>query len=189
MNHKGLNRLIATLIACLISLAIAAIAAIMIPKELIIWNLFFDVLKAIADMVILVVFYRAIKSYFPRKTSLALLSAGMICLIVMPFWVAFKLFVMTGTFNLGASYHTMYFLFFDNLLHKILNEITSYFSLTLFNAPDVVNQLLIFSLKTGADVINYLLIPILPMILIVNDFLRGNEEYKFINEETQNPEP
>ena len=189
MNHKGLNRLIATLFACLISLAIAAIAAIMIPKELIIWNLLFDVLKAIADAVILVVFYQAIKSYFPHKTSLALLSAGLICLIMMPFWAAFKLFVMTGTFNLGASYHTMYFLFFDNLLHKILTEIIGYFSLTLFNAPDVVNQLLIFTFKTGADVINYLIIPILPLILIVNDFLRGNEEYRFNTEEPQQPEP
>ncbi len=182
MNQKTLNRLIVALSACLISLAFTLINTTMITKEQVLLLLLINLLSVIADAVIMIAFYFAIQAIFPHKTTVSVLISALGVVVILPLWYGFKLFIFEGDFNLGVIFNSLYVLYINNFLEKIVKGITTYFGVTLFNAPDVVNQFFTFFLKITTDIVNFLLIPILPIILAIRDAIVGNEEYQFNNE-------
>lgn len=185
MNQKTLNRLIIALSACVISVAFTLINVVMISKEQVLLTLLINLLSVIADAVIMVSLYYAISAIFSHKTVASVLISAIGVVILLPLWYGFKRFVFEGDFNLGVVLNTLYVLYINNFIIKIINGITTYFGVTLFNAPDVVTQFFTFLLKITTDTIHYILIPILPIILIIRDAIVGNEEYQFNNDATE----
>ncbi len=185
MKNKTLNHFIIAFSACIISLGLVTVSILWIPKEQILLQLTLTLLSAIADAYVLITFYNAIKGFFSRNSEIGLWVAGIVVFLLMPVWIGFKLYVFEGDFNLAVVINTNYLNFFDNFMVLILEKLTSYFSTTLFNAPDVLNQLVIFSLEFMDNAIIYFFIPILPLILIIRDLFSGNEEYKFTKEEQE----
>ncbi len=185
MNNKTLNHFIIAFSACMISLGFIAISIFWIPKEQIFLQLTMALLSAIADVYVLITFYTAIKGFFSKNKEIAYWVAGVVVFLLMPVWIGFKLYVFEGNFDLAVVINANYLRFFDNFMVKILGKLATYFSTTLFNAPDVFNQLIIFSLQFMHNVLVYFVIPILPLILIIKDLFSGNEEYQFTKEEQE----
>jgi len=106
-------------------------------------------------------------------------------LVFIILWTVFKQYVVEGSFNILFGLDYLYLSFFDNLNKLIIRSILTYFGFTLFSATDVINQMIIFTLKLLTNTIAIVIIPFIPGILIFRDLLRGNEEYKFTKEEQE----
>ena len=182
MNQKTLNRLIIALGACMVSIALTLIIVTMISKEQGLLSLLINLLSVIADAVIMIALYYAIQAIFPHRTIVSVFTAAIGIIIILPLWYGFKLFAFEGDFNLGVVFNSLYVMYVNNFIVKIVNALTTYFGLTLFTSPDVVNQFFTFLLKFLTDSIHYVLIPILPIVLMIRDSIVGNEEYQFNND-------
>lgn len=185
MKNKTLNYLILVLLTCIASIGLTTLSILSKNNDRFYLNLIMILLSVILDFIGVLLFYGAIKSSFKLKTELTIWVAGGSALLYIILWSAFKHTVFEGVFDLMMSIDMLYLSFFNNVFKQIIQSVLTYFGTTLFSATDVINQMVIFTLKIFSNLMSFVIIPLLPGILIFRDLLRGNEEYKFTKEELE----
>jgi hypothetical protein len=189
MNNKALNHLIISLLAAVISILLTTISVILIPDNQILLLMGIQLINALADFMIVVYLYLTIKTLFTHQSWISIISAGVGALVLMPLWFGFKIFVLEGTYNLGTAIISVYLLIFDNLVTKLVDPSVVYFSKTLFSEAAVPEYFLRYVLTLLTEFINFVAIPVFPIILMIKDLMRGTEVYQFTKPEENNDEP
>lgn len=189
MNNKALNHLIISLLAAVISILLSTLSAVLIPENQALTLVGIKFLSAIADLLVVIYLYLTIKTFFAHQSWISIVVAALGAMAVMPLWFGFKIFVFEGTFNLGGAVISLYVAFFDNLLHKIVDPSVLYFSKTLFSEAAVLEHFIEYVLTILTEIINFVAIPLFPIIFMISDLLRGNEVYQFSKQEEEADEP
>ena len=189
MNNKALNHLIISLLAAVISILLTTISVILIPDNQILLLMGIQLLIACVDLLVVIYFYLTIKSIFTHQSWISIVVAAFGALALMPAWFGFKLFVFEGSFNLATAFISLYGLFLDNLVTKLYEPTVAYFSSTLFTEANVPEFFLRYLFTLLTEIINFVAIPLFPVILMIRDLMRGTEVYQFSKPEEVIDEP
>lgn len=185
MNKKALDHLIITLAAAIASLIFTTIQVTLIKSEQELVKTALVFLSACSDGLLLINLYLSIRFFFRSQTTVALIVAAVVSIVMTPLWFGFRAYVFEGAFEINRSINSLYVAYFNNVMDKVIDQTVTYFSVTLFAEEAVFEHLLLYVLSFLGDVISYILIPILPLILMVKEILRGNEVYRFSKEEEE----
>lgn len=189
MNNRALNHLITCLLAALISILLITASIILVPDKQILLEMTIKLGAACADFVVVIYFYLTIKDFFAHQSRIAIITAFVSTLIIMPLWFAFKTYIFEGTFDLGAEVFTLTMAIIDNVSAKLIDPSVAYFSKTLFSEANVPEYLFRFVFTFVTAFITILAIPFGPFVLMIKDLLRGNEVYQFGKAEEESDEP
>ena len=147
MKNKTLNQLILALLACFASLGLTTLSILLKNNDLVHLDLIMLLLSTITDVLCLISVYFAVKSAFTHKSDLSIWVAGISTFMFIILWTVFKNYVFKGVFDIVLAFDYLYLSLFTHFFNEIINSIVVYFGVTLFAATDVINQMMIFTLK------------------------------------------
>lgn len=184
MRIKVLDYLIVAVLAAVLSVGIAFLIRSVTTSVHPIGLLSLELIESIAHVMVFYNLFVFIKGLFGKQQVwMALMSAVLIALLIPVFYGSLFL-VFEGEFNLNYPVNTLLMSFPSNLL-TLVRLIVTYFTETLFETADVVGGMMAFVLTLFVRFVQWIVIPISPLLFALRDVFRGDEEYRFVKAEVE----
>ena len=184
MRIKALDYLIVAIIAALVSVGLGFLMRTIAETVHPIGILSLQLVEAFAQLTVFYNLFVFIKGLLGKKQVLFAVISSVTVAVVIPLFYATWFLIFEGVFNLNYPINTLFLSYLENIL-ELLRYIVKYFTITLFESADVVGTMLIFGLTVVLRFMQWMLIPICPIVFALRDVFKGDEEYRFVKAEVE----
>lgn len=184
MRIKALDYLIVAIIAALVSVGLGFLLRTIAETVHPIGILSLQLVEAFAQLTVFYNLFVFIKGLLGKKQVLFAVISSVTVAVVIPLFYATWFLIFEGVFNLNYPINTLFLSYLENIL-ELLRYIVKYFTITLFESADVVGTMLIFGLTVVLRFMQWMLIPICPIVFALRDVFKGDEEYRFVKAEVE----
>lgn len=184
MRIKALDYLIVAIIAALVSVGLGFLMRTIAETVHPIGILSLQLVEAFAQLTVFYNLFVFIKGLLGKKQVLFAVISSVTVAVVIPLFYATWFLIFEGDFNLNYPINTLFLSYLENIL-ELLRYIVKYFTITLFESADVVGTMLIFGLTVVLRFMQWMLIPICPIVFALRDVFKGDEEYRFVKAEVE----
>lgn len=184
MRIKALDYLIVALIAALVSVGLGFLLRSIALTVHPIGILSLQIVEAFAQLAVFYNLFVFIKGLLGKKQVMFAVISAVIVAVVIPLFYATLFLIFEGDFNLNYPINTLILSYLENLL-ELLRYLVKYFTITLFESADVVGTMLVFGLTVVLRLIQWIIIPVCPLIFALRDVFKGDEEYRFVKAEVE----
>lgn len=184
MKIKALDYLIVALVAMALAIGLAFFTRSLTTNVHPIGILSLRLIEALTHVMVFYNLFIFIKGLFGRQhVGMALVSAFVVALVI-PIFYGLLFLIFEGEFSLNYPINTLILSFPSNVI-ELLRLIVEYFTVTLFEVADVVGGLMEFVLTVLLRFVQWIIIPLSPVIFALRDVFKGDEEYRFVKAEVE----
>ena len=183
MKIKAFDYLVVALIAIAVAIGLAFFTRSLMNVHPI-GILSLRLLEALTHVMVFYNLFIFIKGLIGKQhVGMALISAVVVALLI-PIFYGLLFLIFEGEFSLNYPINTLILSFPSNVI-ELLRFIVNYFTITLFEVSDVVGGLLEFVLTVFLRMVQWIIIPLSPLIFALRDVFKGDEEYRFVKAEVE----
>lgn len=184
MRIKAIDYFIVAIIATLVSVGLGFLLRSIAETVHPIGILSLQLVEAFAQLAVFYNLFVFIKGILGKKQVVFAIVSAVIVAVVIPLFYAARFLVFEGEFNLNFPINTLFLSYLENIL-ALLRYMVQYFTVTLFESADVVGTMLVFGLTVVLRFIQWMLIPVCPLVFALRDVFKGDEEYRFVKAEVE----
>jgi hypothetical protein len=184
MKIKALDYLMVALIATAVAIGLAFFTRSITSNVHPIGILSLRLIEALTHYMIFYNLFIFIKGLFGKKQVWMSVVSAVVVALLIPIIYGMLFLIFEGEFSLNYPINTLILSFLSNVLDW-LRLIVQYFTVTLFETSDVVGGLIEFILTVMLRFVQWILIPLSPLIFALRDVFKGDEEYRFVKAEVE----
>lgn len=184
MKIKALDYLIVALIATVMAIGIAFLTRSVSQTVHPIGILSLQLIESVTQVMVFYNLFIFIKGLLGKQQLwMAVVSAIVVALLI-PIFYGSLFLIFEGEFSLNYPINTLILSFPANVI-ELLRLIVRYFTVTLFEVADVVGGMMTFVLTLLLRLVQWIVIPLSPVIFALRDVFKGDEEYRFVKAEVE----
>jgi hypothetical protein len=184
MKIKALDYLIVALIATVVAIGIAFLTRNVAQTVHPIGILSLQLIEAVMHVMVFYNLFIFVKGLFGQKQVWMAVVSAIIVALLIPIFYGSLFIIFEGEFSLNYPINTLILSFPNNVI-ELLRLIVGYFTVTLFEAADVVGGMMTFVLSVLLRLIQWIVIPLSPIIFALRDVFKGDEEYRFVKADVE----
>ena len=184
MKIKALDYLIVALIATVVAIGIAFLTRSVAQTVHPIGILSLQLIEAVMHVMVFYNLFIFIKGLFGQKQVWMAVVSAIIVALLIPIFYGSLFLIFEGEFSLNYPINTLILSFRANVI-DLLRLIVRYFTVTLFEVADVVGGMMTFVLTVLLRLIQWIVIPLSPVIFALRDVFKGDEEYRFLKADVE----
>ncbi len=184
MKIKALDYLIVALIATVVSIGIAFLTRSVTQTVHPIGILSLQLIESVMHVMVFYNLFIFIKGLFGQKQVWMAVVSAIIVALMIPIVYGLLFLIFEGEFSLNYPINTLILSFPANVI-ELLRLIVGYFTVTLFEVADVVGGMMTFVLTVLLRFVQWIVIPLSPIIFALRDVFKGDEEYRFVKADVE----
>jgi hypothetical protein len=184
MKIKALDYLIVALIATVVSIGIAFLTRSVTQTVHPIGILSLQLIESVMHVMVFYNLFIFIKGLFGQKQVWMAVVSAIIVAFMIPIVYGLLFLIFEGEFSLNYPINTLILSFPANVI-ELLRLIVGYFTVTLFEVADVVGGMMTFVLTVLLRFVQWIVIPLSPIIFALRDVFKGDEEYRFVKADVE----
>lgn len=184
MKIKALDYLIVALIATVVAIGIAFLTRSVTQTVHPIGILSLQLIESVMHVMVFYNLFIFIKGLFGQKQIWMAVVSAIIVALMIPIFYGLLFLIFEGEFSLNYPINTLILSFPANVI-ELLRLIVGYFTVTLFEVADVVGGMMTFVLTVLLRFVQWIVIPLSPIIFALRDVFKGDEEYRFVKADVE----